>query len=87
MKFEKEDESLKNSQRQLKFNYDGTISLPENIKKDLSFRKEKKLDIFDDYGQDDEVHNLDDNVEGFNLYDGEKKLSPLVFSNNKSQED
>ena len=85
MKFEKEDTNFR--QKQLKFNADGTISLPENIKKDLSFRKEKKLDIFDDYGQDDEVHNLNDNVEGFNLYDGEKKLSPLVFSNNKSQED
>ncbi len=83
MRFEKEDKN----QSQLSFNSDGSISLPGNIEKDLSFRKKEVVDIWDDYGQDDETHNLQDDVIGFNLYNNRERLKPLVFSNGKSQED
>ncbi|MEK6873348.1 MAG: LAGLIDADG family homing endonuclease [Nanoarchaeota archaeon] len=89
MRFEKEFD-INFKQKQLRFNPDGTVSLPENIKKDLSSRKErkeKKLDIWPSDEQDDEIHNLGDNVKGFNLYGNGEKLKPLVFSNNKSQGD
>ena len=83
MRFEKEDKN----QSQLSFNSDGSISLPGSIEKDLSFRKKEVVDIWDDYGQDDETHNLQDDVKGFNLYNNGERLNPLVFSNGKSQED
>ena len=82
MGFEKE---VNFKEKQLRFNPDGSISLPENIKKDLFLRKERGYDIWPSDEQDDEVHNLNDNVQEFNLYSNGKKLKPLIFSNNKTQ--
>ncbi|MBS3072335.1 DEAD/DEAH box helicase family protein [Candidatus Pacearchaeota archaeon] len=87
MRFEKEDETLKSNQKQLRFNPDGTIRLPRDIERDLSFRKKEVLDIWDVSEQDDETHNQSDDVSGFNLYNSESRLAPLVFSNKKNQED
>jgi len=79
---------------QLKFNSDGTIEIPETIKKDIEQqwhkqKQHKPLDIWDekDNLEDDKTYNLEDDTNNFNLYKENKKLSPLKFSNNKSQED
>ena len=79
----------------LLFNPDGTVNLPESVRKDIekeyrqNFKSQKKKmpDIWEDEEIDDKEHNLNDDVSGFNLYLNEKKLSPLKFSNNKTQED
>ncbi|MEK6890501.1 MAG: helicase C-terminal domain-containing protein, partial [Nanoarchaeota archaeon] len=50
-------------------------------------------DIFDDVNlsdsnyQDSKEYHLNDNVNGFNLYDKGNRYNPLKFSNNKTQED
>jgi len=80
---------------QLKFNQDGTISLPEEIKKDIANQKQKQrresLDIWEQPEEpekfDEQVYNVKDDVNKFNLYNKGKKLEPLKFSNNKTQED
>jgi hypothetical protein len=68
---------------QLKFNSDGSINIPENVRKDLVKQKTKMLDIWDGGDFSDEKFQLDDDVAGFNLYRG----APLIFSNGKTQED
>ncbi|MAG07537.1 hypothetical protein CMI46_01860 [Candidatus Pacearchaeota archaeon] len=72
---------------QLKFNSDGSINIPENVRKDLVKQKTEMLDIWDEGDFSDEKFHLDDDVAGFNLYRDGVKLAPLMFSNGKTQED
>ncbi|MBI2628966.1 DEAD/DEAH box helicase family protein [Candidatus Pacearchaeota archaeon] len=86
-------ESDKTEKSQLKFNADGSIDLPDSVKEDLEKQKKemKELDIWDDLdentGDEEKEYNLNDNVSGFNLYSQNSRLNPLMFSNNKTQED
>ena len=84
------EDSLKNEGGQLKFNADGTISLPANIEREVkrktyNFVDEKELDIWDDKGYDDETYHLNDDVSKFNLYDSGERMKALMFSNGLSQ--
>lgn len=79
---------------QLRFNKDGTINLPGTIQKDLEQqwqkpKQPKELDIWDEQDnlEDEKQYNLEDDTSKFNIYQENKKLNPLIFSNNKSQED
>lgn len=83
MRYEKED----NMKSQLRFNPDGTITLPRELKEKLIKEKEQVLDIWDQEEHDDLVHNIEDNLAGFNLYQENNKLNVLKFSNQKTQED
>jgi Rad3-related DNA helicase len=76
---------MEKSDSQLKFNSDGSLQIPDSIKRDLSKRPE--LDIWEDNSFSDETFNLEDDVRGFNLYKDGKRLNPLKFSNEKTQED
>src|SRR3989338_4791309 len=75
----------KNSQ--LMFNADGSINLPDSVRKDVAKQKAEMLDIWEDGDFNEETYNLNENVSGFNLYKEGKKLPPLKFSNGKTQED
>ncbi len=77
---------------QLFFNPDGSIALPSSVQSDLKKRREEKksaeLDIWDNGEEDEsEKFNVGDDVSGFNLYKEGVRLSPLKFSNGKSQAD
>jgi len=92
MIFEKEREKEANSkQKQLRFNSDGTISLPEKIQKDLEKSKReyiRTLDIWEDNEEDYSLlYHKEDSISGFNLYNDGNKLNSLKFSNGKTQED
>src|SRR3989338_4416337 len=75
---------------QLKFNEDGTISLPANIEREVQKRKtnfkEGVLDIWDQRDYDEALYHLDDNLSGFNLYDSGNRKQALKFSNKLTQE-
>ncbi|MEA3329585.1 MAG: helicase C-terminal domain-containing protein [Nanoarchaeota archaeon] len=75
------------SESQLKFNSDGSLNIPGQVRRNIAKQKEEQMDIWEDDDFTEEKFNLEDGVEGFNLYKDGKKLSPLVFSNGKSQED
>jgi len=51
----------------------------ENDNLEEEFEKETEFD--------ENKYNIEDNVSGFNLYRESSKLKPLLFSNNKTQED
>ncbi|MEM3113508.1 MAG: helicase C-terminal domain-containing protein [Candidatus Pacearchaeota archaeon] len=80
------DNKKNDVQSKLMFNSDGSIILPESIEKELEndLITLEMPDVEEDYSK---VYNIEDNVHGFNLYNGEKKLGSLKFSNGKNQED
>jgi len=88
------EDSPKNVAGQLKFNADGTISLPANIEREVPKKKsygfvdsgEKEMDIWDQKGYDNEKHHLGEDIAGFNLYDDGVRMNALKFSNGLTQE-
>ncbi|MBS3099998.1 DUF2075 domain-containing protein [Candidatus Pacearchaeota archaeon] len=80
---------------QLNFNSDGSISIPDSVKKDIDIEERfvknriPALDIWDsaDNLDDENEYNSGEDVSGFNLYSNNQKLNPLKFSNGKNQED
>ena len=78
---------------QLLFNEDGSIELPDSIKRDIeksnikNRKRQDKLDIWEEPEFNDQKYNLNDDVSGFNLYKNNQLLEPLEFSNMKSQKD
>lgn len=65
-----------------------TLKEENAVKNGIEKNKEALLDIWNKDNLEDEMqYNLEDNTKGFNLYQNNKKLSQLKFSNNKTQED